>query len=192
METLTLSGIDEFKEIIRNLGTGDVVVFRNDKYSLDLRMMKIVGFTTLCTFDAGSAALKSGGNAVGFVIRMNYCAWLRLITLVFKELTIRYGDKVIPTFDRFMETTLPYERKLINEFNDRMNLLNAKLEKQFDDYIHMINEEYQKFNNTLEIVYNETWYGVDERSIHSIILAIECGVETPITSTQDVKVYFEE
>ena len=40
METLTLSGIDEFKEIIRNLGTGDIVVFRTDKYSLVFRTDK--------------------------------------------------------------------------------------------------------------------------------------------------------
>lgn len=163
----------------------------NKKHS-DLRMMKIVGFTTLCIFDAGSAAFNSGGNAVAFMIRMNYFAWLRLITLVFKELKIRYGHEVMATFERFMETALPYEQKLISDFNVRIEKLNTKMEKQFDDYISMLNGEYKRFHNTLEIVYDETWYSIDERSINSIMLAIECGVDTPFTSTEDLDMYFNE
>lgn len=160
------------------------------KAHADLRIMKIVGFTTFCTIDAGDAALKSDGHAVLFVLRMNYFAWLRLLILVFKELRIRYGEEVIPAYKSFIEMATPYEKKMINEFSNRMEIVDEELEKMFAEYIAIINKEYIEFHNTLELVYDESRYSIDERSILSVKLAQKCGVENPFDTLEDVRDYF--
>ena len=69
----------EWKECIPNAKHGD------------LRVMLIVGDATLCVIDGADAAIRSGGNFVEFVLRMNFVAWMRLIKLVLKEVMIRLG-----------------------------------------------------------------------------------------------------
>lgn len=69
----------EWKECIPNAKHGD------------LRVMLIVGDATLCVIDGADAAIRSGGNFVEFVLRMNFIAWMRLIKLVIKEVAIRLG-----------------------------------------------------------------------------------------------------
>jgi len=156
----------------------------------DLRMMKIVGFTTFCVIDAGDAALKSNGSAVTFMLRMNYVAWLRLVTLVFRELIIRYGDQVIPAFARFIESATPSEQKLINDFKSRINEQSKELASMVAEYVAISNKEYADFHNTLEITYNADWYSVDERCISSIHMARENGVEKPFETTEEMREFF--
>ena len=69
----------EWKECIPNAKHGD------------LRVMLIVGDATLCVIDGADAAIRSGGNFVEFVLRMNFIAWMRLVKLVLKEVMIRLG-----------------------------------------------------------------------------------------------------
>ena len=52
----------------------------------ELRRMLLVGHGTLCIFDAGDAALRSGGNMVKFLLRTNIIAWARFGFLALKEL----------------------------------------------------------------------------------------------------------
>lgn len=90
----------------------------------DLRAMLLIGYGALCLLDGIDAGIKSGGNSVAFLLRLNIIAWIRLILLIFKELRIRYGDQVLPLLQRFMDTignTLtPGERRLLLAYNDRI------------------------------------------------------------------------
>ncbi|MGL4849576.1 MAG: hypothetical protein ACRC28_11765 [Clostridium sp.] len=54
-----------------------------------LRVMLILGQGTLCAIDGLDASLRSGGNVVMFICRMNIIAWFRFIMLVIKEVSIR-------------------------------------------------------------------------------------------------------
>jgi hypothetical protein len=52
----------------------------------NLRRMLLVAHGTLCTVDAGDAALRSGGNVVAFLLRSNLVAWVRFGALGVVEL----------------------------------------------------------------------------------------------------------
>ena len=56
-----------------------------------LRTMLLLGTGTLCVMDGAEAFVRSEGgtNAVAFVSRINYIAWLRLVMLVVRELRMR-------------------------------------------------------------------------------------------------------
>ena len=69
----------------------------------DLRIMIIVGDTTLCLVD-GADAVAHGiieGNVISFICHLNLVGWIRLIMLVLKELRIRYGAIVTQVIDQF-------------------------------------------------------------------------------------------
>ena len=57
----------------------------------DLRIMLIIGDAALCLIDGLDAGIRSGGNWVNVILRLNLIAWFRLLTLVFKEVCIRCG-----------------------------------------------------------------------------------------------------
>lgn len=57
----------------------------------DLRIMLIVGDGTMCAIDAIDAGVRSGGNAVTFLLRINFVGWCKFASLVFKEIIIRTG-----------------------------------------------------------------------------------------------------
>lgn len=61
------------------------------KYHNDLRMMLLFGNGTLCVMDGADAAIRSGGNAVAFFMRLNLIAWFRFVMLVLREIGIRTG-----------------------------------------------------------------------------------------------------
>ena len=106
----------------------------------DLRIMLLVGHGTMCLLDGVDSALRSGGNAVTFILRLNIIGWARLILLVFKELRIRYGCKVIDCIEVFLNKAgdlLSYEdKKLLNQYYDRMNKFNEKLEVELNQLIN--------------------------------------------------------
>lgn len=57
----------------------------------DLRTMLIIGNSALCLIDGADAYARSGGgmNVALFVERLNFLAWLRLASLVVREVAIR-------------------------------------------------------------------------------------------------------
>ena len=57
----------------------------------DLRTMLLVGYSAFCLIDGADAFARSGGgmNAALFAERLNYLAWLRLASLVVREVAIR-------------------------------------------------------------------------------------------------------
>ena len=61
-----------------------------DQHS-DLRWMLIVSNGTLCIIDGLDAAIRSGGNLVKFILRLNLIAWFKLVLMILKEIMIQYG-----------------------------------------------------------------------------------------------------
>lgn len=57
----------------------------------DLRLMLLLGHAALCLLDGADALIKSGGNWVLFILRLNLIAWVRLAWLVVKEAALRLG-----------------------------------------------------------------------------------------------------
>lgn len=161
----------------------------------DLRMMLLVGYGALCLMDGADAAIRSGGNALAFILRLNLVAWTRLVILIFKELRIRYGDKVIPALISFMEKMgeimTPNERRLIHEYYVRMEIFDKKLAQLLNEYIEMVNEEYMLVHAALEASFNED-QSLDTRSKNSALLAERCQVEDQkiIRTTEDLDDFF--
>lgn len=56
----------------------------------ELRRMLLISHGALCLIDGADAALKSAGNAVGFLLNANMVAWARFGTLAFKEAVALY------------------------------------------------------------------------------------------------------
>lgn len=56
-----------------------------------LRVMLLCGHGTLCLVDGVDAAIRSGGNPLQFVLRLNLVGWCRLVKLAIKEVCIRVG-----------------------------------------------------------------------------------------------------
>ena len=165
-----------------------------DKHA-DLRMMLLVGYGALCVMDGADAAIRSGGNALVFILRLNFVAWIRLVILIFKELRIRYGDKVLLALTAFMEKIAciltPTERRLINEYYTRIQYLDEKLEQLLNEYAEMVNLEYMLIHAELEASFNED-YSAKGQSEHSVVLAEICHVDDKkiIYSREDLDKFF--
>lgn len=159
--------------------------------------MLLVGHGTMCLLDGVDAAVRSGGNAVAFILRLNIIGWARLILLVFKELRIRYGDKVqdwIKVFLNEIGDLLSYEdKKLLNQYYDRMSKFNEKLEVELNELIDKVNEEYILLYGELELSLNNE-IELEERGKHTEIVAELCGVKEDniIRSLDDLDKFFLE
>lgn len=122
------------------------------KEHADLRIMLIIGNTTLCLIDGADAAIRSGGNALVFVLHMNLIAWVRLLLLVFRELRIRYGsviDEIVGYFLSFIPFTDKYA---LRQYYQRLNTLNKQMEEQLKQFIEGVEKEYKEFIAGVEYV----------------------------------------
>lgn len=111
----------------------------------DLRIMLLVGNGTLCLFDGVDAAIRSGGNALVFVLHMNLVAWARLIILVFKELRIRYGAKIDAAVNKYLAEFGLNDKYALKQYYDRLNAVDQELAQALKSYIVMVEKEYQEF-----------------------------------------------
>ncbi|WP_195245597.1 hypothetical protein [Clostridium celatum] len=163
----------------------------------DLRIMLLVGYGTLCLLDGADAAVRSGGNTVTFILRLNIIGWARLILLVFKELRIRYGDKVLYCSKLFLNEVgnlLSYEdNKLLNQYHERMYNFNKKLEVELNELMSKVNEEYNLLYGELELALNNQ-IELEERVKHTEIVAEICEVkeEEIIRNFDDLDKFFLE
>ena len=57
----------------------------------DLRWMLIISNGALCIVDGLDAAIRSGGNLIKFILRLNLIAWFKLALMILKEIMIQYG-----------------------------------------------------------------------------------------------------
>ena len=168
----------------------------SEKYA-DLRMMLLIGHGTLCVIDGGDAIIKSGGNAVAFVLRLNIIGWARFIVLVFKELKIRYGNQVIEAFKYFLDEMWMIlnisERKMLYEYYAKVEALDKQLNIMLSEFIDMINREYMIMHRELDNSLNEDINHLD-RLNHSTKFAELSGVQNDeiIRNKEDLYKYFED
>lgn len=167
-----------------------------EKHS-DLRMMLIVGYATFCVIDGTDAFIRSGGNIVLFILRLNIIGWFRFILLVLKEIWIRYGGKIrkiISSFLNEIKEILSYgEYKVINEYNKRIAEFDEKISVLFNEFVTNINKEYLLLHKELELSFAEK-LSFQEQAYHSERVAGLCGVkENKIIRTEkDLEDFFIE
>lgn len=122
------------------------------KEHADLRIMLIVGNATLCLIDGADAAIRSGGNALVFVLHMNLVAWTRLLLLVFRELRIRYGPAIDEVVRNFLGSLGFSDKYALKQYYQRLNTLNKQMEEQLEQFIDGIEKEYKEFVAGVEYV----------------------------------------
>lgn len=71
----------------------------------EVRRMLVVGHGVLCLVDTTDAAIKSGGEAIQFLLRTNLIGWVRFGTLAMKELQAWYreGDLDSEAVDTYLD-----------------------------------------------------------------------------------------
>lgn len=106
----------------------------------DLRIMLIIGDGTLCLMDGVDAAIRSGGNWVNFILRLNIVAWYRLVSIVFREVCIRAG------------ISFPLQKQLdaYIRINEALELHLEKLEQIDIELFEKETEQYRKMLAELE------------------------------------------
>lgn len=122
------------------------------KEHTDLRIMLIIGNTTLCLIDGVDAAIRSGGNALVFVLHMNLVAWSRLLLLVFRELRTHYGSVIDESVENFLVSLGFSEKYALKQYYQRLNTLNKQLEEQLKQFIDGVEKEYREFIAGIEYV----------------------------------------
>lgn len=160
----------------------------NSKHA-DLRMMLIISYGAFCVIDGVDAVIRSGGDILAFILRLNLVAWARFVLLVFKELRIRYGNRINSVLRSYMEeisnALTPAERKLLNEYYARMQTTDEKISLLLDEFTKMVNQEYRLIHSELEYAYDED-NSTEIRALHSTYLAKGCDVEKDkIIETRD-------
>lgn len=166
----------------------------SQKYA-DLRMMLIVGHSTLCLMDGADAVIRSGGNAVYFILRLNIIGWVRLVILVFKELRIRYGNQVVPVLKKFLKeiegTLTSIECKIINAYYERIQILDTQLDILLSQFTDMVNREYLLIYGEIDAAFNNE-LSASEQALHSEKLAEYCKVSEDkiIRTREDLDAFF--
>ncbi len=100
--------------------------------------------------DAADAAIRaavSGGSPLTFVLHLNLIAWARLITLIFKELRIRYGAGVDGAFAQYLAAAGLNDAYALRQYYERMNRLDATLEQKLTEFVRETEKEYERFIN---------------------------------------------
>ena len=156
------------------------------KEHADLRIMLIVGNGTLCIVDGVDAAVhgvaEGGFNVVSFICHLNIVGWVRLITLVLRELRIRYGPVLDRVVREFIDNSLatiktPAEKERIYEFYRRVEEYQNQLDRLFEEFVRMVEKEYQELYLVIKETFDEN-NTVQERAEQSIKLAEVSGVDS--------------
>lgn len=153
----------------------------SDKHA-DLRIMLLVGNSTLCLIDGVDAAAHgiAEGNLISFICHLNIVGWARLVTLVLKELRIRYGPIIDRTINKFIADVMeniqtPAEKKRIYNFNKTLNEYNGQISYIYGCFIKQIECEYKEMENCIKEAADEgvPW---NSRVDASIRIARRCNV----------------
>ena len=149
----------------------------------DLRIMLIVGNATLCAIDGIDAAARgfaTEGNIITFVCHLNLVGWARLVTLVLKELVLRFGPIIKDIISIFMrsviETLTPREKERIRGFYSRLERYDAYLDTLYIEFVKQVEIEYAELYLEIDGTFNPD-YTVEIQAQHSIRLAEVCGVD---------------
>ena len=141
------------------------------KEHADLRIMLIVGNGTLCLIDGADAAIKSGGNALVFILHMNLVAWTRLLLLVFRELRLRYGEEIDALVSSLLGMITFSDKYALKQYYKRINTLNRQLDEQLKAFIDGVEREYREFIASVDFVFSNDNAVPSERAAKSIAIA---------------------
>ncbi|MBE5867031.1 MAG: hypothetical protein E7292_12720 [Lachnospiraceae bacterium] len=100
----------------------------------DLRIMLITGDATLCIIDGLDAAIRSGGDFIQFVLRLNYIAWYKLIKMVIKEVTLRCEFSL-----EYLELELKIIDEEIQEYIRKLDNIDMEYVEQELESLHEMN-----------------------------------------------------
>ena len=155
--------------------------FPTDKHA-DLRIMLIVGNTTLCMVDGVDAAAHGiiEGNIISCICHLNLVGWTRLILLVLKELRIRFGAIITEIINQFINKVLeelktPAEKRRIQEFYARLDEYEQHLAALFAEFVAQVEREYYELYCEIDATFDENKTR-GERAEHSVKLAQISGV----------------
>ncbi len=161
-----------------------------------LRIMLLVGYGTLCVMDGADAAIRSGGNAVLFFLRLNIWAWLRFLILVLKELWHLFGKAMLAVLKAYIgkireDLGLVSEKQLLMAYRQRIGTLDSQLERLLETFEREIDETKNAILEQLAIVGNRA-AGNAKRIQAGIQAAALCGVDDQdiIKSDKDLDHYF--
>jgi hypothetical protein len=144
--------------------------------------MLIVGNGTLCAVDGIDAAARGigSGNVVVFICHLNLVAWARLVTLVLKELVIRYGPVIEELMRKFVDNILgiltPMEKDRIQAFYKRLSEYDDELSALFAEFVKQVEKEYAELYYEISETFSENNSSIEQAN-HSIRLAEVCGVD---------------
>ena len=136
----------------------------------DLRIMLIIGDGTLCLMDGADAFVRSGGDALAFVLRLNLVAWYRLVMLVFREVCIRLG------------ISFPLQKQLdaYIRINEALTLYLTQLEKIDFELFKKETEQYNQMLAMMEATNNEDELNTLLRNEYKAL-----GIELPYSGDFD-------
>lgn len=100
----------------------------------DLRIMLITGDATLCIIDGLDAAIRSGGDFVQFLLRLNYVAWLKLIKMVIKEVVLRCKFSL-----EYLELELTIIDEAIQEYIRKLDNIDMEYVERELESLHEMN-----------------------------------------------------
>lgn len=154
----------------------------------DLRAMLLVGNGTLCLIDGTAAAIRSGGNALVFVLHLNLVAWVRLLLLVFRELSIQYGASIDAAALDFLATIGFADQHALKQYYQRISTVNKQLEQQFENFVATVEADYKRFSAGVEYVMCSKTASPEERMQMSVRIAEQQGVSRDriMHSTQEL------
>ena len=112
----------------------------------DLRVMLITGDATLCVIDGLDAAIRSGGDFVQFVLRLNYIAWFKLIKMVIKEVTIRCKLSL-----EYLELELKIIDEDIQEYIRKLDNIDMEYVELELESLHSMNVQLLEAKNDKEL-----------------------------------------
>ncbi len=112
----------------------------------DLRVMIIVGTGSLCVVDGLDAFIKSGGNPIAFVCRINLIAWGKLAMMALKELVIRYNYALDDIAKPFIMV-----RQAIEAYLSELEKIDIKAYKKETETYNALCELLEGVNNENEL-----------------------------------------
>lgn len=141
----------------------------------DLRVMLLIGNGTMCAMDAIDAGVHSGGNAVTFMLRINFVGWCKFAALIFNEIMIRIGI-ALP-----LELQLEYYRKI-----------NEALTNYYDELERIDIRQYKIIVSDFSSFVDELWNISDEAQINGYLHNIHEKFGIPLPYQGDFDIVMEE
>ena len=150
------------------------------KEHADLRIMLLVGNSTLCLVDGIDAGIRgiTQGNIVSFICHLNLIGWARLTMLVLQEMVLDDGiirKKLTLFINDILNAATLEEKRLIIEFKYQLELFEKEQDRLFKMFMEQIEAEYEELYREIEATF-DTDNSIEDRAQHSVAMAQLAGV----------------